>query len=382
MKKRKSFITMAAVVLAFVMTFAMAAPMVVSATAQDDYNAAQAELDRIEKELNSIKSTIKKQEKEKANAQTQINLVKKQLSSLTQQIEQTSEELTQKQLELDEKKVDIHETDELFKSRLKAMYIQRNGNMMATVLAVDSFSEMLTAANTLQSISAADTALLKQLNEEKAEIERVEAEIQAKLDDLEKSRETQQAKQTELATLLKRVNSELSTSEAQEKAAQSAYEEAKKIRDNAAAELEEEYKANGGLDGYVGGNWKWPVPTNRYVSSYYGYRNIFGYQEFHTGIDIPAPEKTPIIASNSGVVTTARYASTGYGNRVIIDHGGGYKTLYAHCYSLNVKVGDYVSQGDVIAYVGSTGLSTGNHLHFEIRENDVTVNPYPYIKNN
>ena len=382
MKKRKNLVTLAAFMLVFVMAIAVVSPIVVSATAQDDYNAAQAELDKIEKELNSIKNTVKKQQKEKTNAQTQINLVKKQLASLTEQIEQTSEELTQKQLELDEKKVDIHETDELFKSRLKAMYIQRNGSMMATILAVDTFSEMLTAANTLQSISAADTALLKKLNEEKAEIEKVEAEIQTKLDELEKSREAQQAKQTELAALLKKVNNQLSESEAQEKATQVAYDQAKTVRDAAAKELEEEYKANGGLDGYVGGTWKWPVPTNRYVSSYYGYRNIFGYQEFHTGIDIPAPERTPIIASNSGIVTTARYASTGYGNRVIIDHGGGYKTLYAHCYSLNVKVGDYVKQGDVIAYVGSTGMSTGNHLHFEIRENDVTVNPYPYIKNN
>lgn len=382
MKNRKRTVTMAAVVLAFVMAFAVAMPVVANATAQDDYNAAQAELDKIEKELNSIKSTIKKQEKEKANAQTQVNLVKKQLASLTEQIEQTSEELTQKQLELDEKKVAIYETDELFKSRLKAMYIQRNGNMVATVLAVNTFSEMLTAANTLQSISAADTALLQKLNEEKAEIERVEAEIQQKLDDLNASREAQQAKQTELAALLKKVNSQLSQSEAQEAAAQEAYKEAKAARDAAAAELEAEYKASGGLDGYVGGTWKWPVPTNRYVSSHYGYRNIFGYREFHTGIDIPAPQGTPIIASNSGVVTTARYASTGYGNRVIVDHGGGYKTLYAHCNSLNVKVGDYVNQGDVIAYVGTTGMSTGNHLHFEIRENDVTVNPYPYIKDN
>lgn len=382
MKNKKGLISAVAAVLVLVMLFSMALPIVAGATAQEDYNAAQEELDRIEKELNSIKSTIKKQETEKANAQTQINLVKKQLSSLNEQIETTSEELTQKQLELDEKKVAIYETDELFKSRLKAMYIQRSGNMVATVLAVETFSEMLTAANTLQSISAADTALLKKLNEEKAEIERVEAEIQQKLDELEASREAQQSKQAELASLLQTVNSQLSASEAQEAAAQVAYEEAKRVRDAAAAELEEEYKQNGGLDGYVGGTWKWPVPTNRYVSSYYGYRNIFGYREFHTGIDIPAPEGTPIIASNSGVVTTARYASTGYGNRVIIDHGGGYKTLYAHCYSLNVKVGDYVNQGDVIAYVGSTGMSTGNHLHFEIRENDVTVNPYPYVKDN
>ena len=74
------------------------------------------------------------------------------------------------------------------------------------------------------------------------------------------------------------------------------------------------------------------------------------------------------------------YQSTGYGNRIIVDHGGGYKSLYAHCSSLAVKVGDYVVQGDTIAYVGSTGLSTGNHLHFEIRVNDQYVDPTPYVR--
>ena len=382
MNIKRSLISILTIMLAFALVFSAAVPVRVNANAQDDYNAAQAELDRIEKELSSIKNTIKKQEKEKANAQTQVNLVKQQINSLTLQIAETTSNLTAKQEELDQKKLDIQETDQLFKSRLKAMYIQRSSNMMAAVLAVDTFSEVMTAANTLQNISQADTTLLKKLNDEKAEIERVEAEIQAELDALEASKKQQESKQSELAALLQKVNSQLSESEAKESAAEAAYTEAKAARDAAAAELEAEFKQNGGLDGYVGGTWRWPVPTNRYVSSHYGYRNIFGYREFHTGIDIPAPGGTPIIASNSGVVTTARYASTGYGNRVIIDHGGGYKTLYAHCQSLNVTVGQYVNQGDVIGYVGTTGMSTGNHLHFEIRINDATVNPYPYIKNN
>lgn len=382
MNIKRSLISILTIMLAFALVFSAAVPVRVNANVQDDYNAAQAELDRIEKELSSIKNTIKKQEKEKANAQTQVNLVKQQINSLTLQIAETTSNLTAKQEELDQKKLDIQETDQLFKSRLKAMYIQRSSNMMAAVLAVDTFSEVMTAANTLQNISQADTTLLKKLNDEKAEIERVEAEIQAELDALEASKKQQESKQSELAALLQKVNSQLSESEAKESAAEAAYTEAKAARDAAAAELEAEFKQNGGLDGYVGGTWRWPVPTNRYVSSHYGYRNIFGYREFHTGIDIPAPGGTPIIASNSGVVTTARYASTGYGNRVIIDHGGGYKTLYAHCQSLNVTVGQYVNQGDVIGYVGTTGMSTGNHLHFEIRINDATVNPYPYIKNN
>mgnify|MGYP006395763021 CR=1 FL=1 len=98
-----------------------------------------------------------------------------------------------------------------------------------------------------------------------------------------------------------------------------------------------------------------------------------------TGIDIPAPRNTNIIASNSGFVTTATYSNSGYGNRVIIDHGGGYKTLYAHCNSLNVKVGDFVAQGDVIAFVGTTGLSTGNHLHFEYLINGKNYDPLDYV---
>ena len=382
MKKGKNWIAFIAVALAFVLAVSLAMPVTVKADAQSDYDKAQAELDKIEKELESIKNTIKKQEQEQINAQTQVTLVKQQISALNTQIAQTSEELSQQQAELDQKKVDIHNTDELFKKKLKAMYIRRNGNMIATVLAVDTFSEMLTAVNTLQTISKADTALLQQLNEEKAEIERVEAEIQQKLESLETSRQQQVAKQGELAGLLQKVNDQLSESEAQEAAAQIAYENAKEVRDAAAKALEEEFKANGDVGEYVGGEWRWPVPSSRWVSSHYGYRNIFGYREFHTGVDIPAGYGQAIIASNSGIVTTATYANYGYGNRVIIDHGGDQKTLYAHCSSLNVNVGDYVNQGDVIAYIGSTGMSTGNHLHFEIRIGGQTVDPYPYIKDN
>ena len=378
MKNRKEWLAITSLVMAIIMTLSIAvAPISVSANARDEYESAQAELNRIESQLSTIKDTKLKQQQEQKNAQSQLNLVKTQLNSLNTQIAELSEELAVKQAELDDKK-----TDELFKSKLKAMYIRRNGNMVATALAVNSFSEMLTAVNTLTNISQADTSLLEKLNKEKKEIEEAEAEIEEKLAALEESKELQQSKQSQYANLLQKVNQQLSETQANEAAAQVAYEEAKKKRDDAATELEKEFAASGNLDSFVGGSWKWPVPTNRYVSSHYGYRNIFGYKEFHTGIDIPAPRNTNIIASNSGFVTTATYSNSGYGNRVIIDHGGGYKTLYAHCNSLNVKVGDFVAQGDVIAFVGTTGLSTGNHLHFEIRKDGSTVDPYPYIKNN
>jgi murein DD-endopeptidase MepM/ murein hydrolase activator NlpD len=257
-----------------------------------------------------------------------------------------------------------------------------SGNSLSAILGVTSFSALSTSIDTIQRISISDTNLLAKLAIEKQEIERIESEIKVELENLELDKQTQETKQQELNTLLGKINTELSTITQQESSVQKEYDNAKAERDAAKAELEKEFAANGGVGDYVGGEWRWPVPTHRYVSSYYGYRNIFGYREFHTGIDIPAPSRTPIIASNSGIVTTAAYAASGYGNRVIVDHGGGYKTLYAHCYSLNVKVGQYVKQGDVIAYVGTTGMSTGNHLHFEIRVNNQYVNPYPYIKGN
>jgi len=376
----KKLIRIISAVLVVLMVATAIIPVVTSANAKEDYEQAQAELEKIEKELNSIKDTKKKQQQEKASTQKQVNLVKSQLATLSAQIEETTAALSEKQAELDAKKVEIYETDELFKSKLKAMYIRRSGNMVATALAVDTFSEMLTAVNTLTNISIADTALLEKLDKEKKEIEKVEAEIEAQLASLEESRTKQQNKQTELATLLQKQNTQLSQTEAQEAAAQAAYEDAKAARDAAQEELRKEFAASGGLDGYVGGTWMWPVPGYTSISSGYGYRNIFGYREFHTGIDIPAGYGTPIKASNSGVVTVASYQSTGYGNRVIVDHGGGYKTLYAHCSSLAIKVGDYVAKGDTIAYVGSTGLSTGNHLHFEIRINDQYTDPTPYVR--
>ncbi len=376
----KKLTTILAAVTVIIMVVTVLIPVSTSANAKEEYEQAQSQLEQIEKELNSIKNEKDKQEKEKASTQKQINLVKNQLSALAKQIDETTVALAAKQAELDAKKVEIYETDELFKSKLKAMYIRRSGNMVATVLAVDSFSEMLTAVNTLTNISQADTALLEDLNREKMEIEKVEAEIAAQLEALEASRAKQQNKQTELAGLLQKVNANLSETEAQQAAAEAAYADAKAKRDAAQEELRKEFGQSGGLDGFVGGGWMWPVPGYSRISSGYGYRNIFGYNEFHTGIDIPAGYGTPIKASNSGVVTVASYQSTGYGNRIIVDHGGGYKSLYAHCSSLAVKAGDYVVKGDTIAYVGSTGLSTGNHLHFEIRVNDKHTDPTPYVR--
>ena len=141
-------------------------------------------------------------------------------------------------------------------------------------------------------------------------------------------------------------------------------------------------------DTYVGGEWIWPVPSNGYISSGFGWRTLYGVRDNHIGIDIstgwvegkwPYINGQPIVAANSGVVTKAQYGTTGYGRYIIIDHGGNNFTLYGHCSTLKVGVGDYVQQGQTIATVGSTGNSTGPHLHFEIRLNGTPVDPAPLV---
>ena len=133
----------------------------------------------------------------------------------------------------------------------------------------------------------------------------------------------------------------------------------------------------------MGGVMKWPVPGHTRVSSEYGNRlhPILKTNRFHSGIDIPAPTGTNIIAAGSGTVAFAG-TQGGYGRTVILDHGGGIMTLYAHNSQLLVSEGQQVTQGTVIAKAGSTGMSTGPHLHFEVRENGKYVDPNPWIGRN
>jgi len=383
MNKRKFFIAFFAVTMSFIMIFGLLHPIIASANAQSDFNDAQQKLNDINNEIASLKDKKKQQQAKKNNAKTQINLVKNQISALNKDIKETNEQLAEKQRQLEQKKADILRTDTLFKERLKAMYIMRSGGTLSTVLAVDSFSELLTAADTLQRISVADTRLLKYLDEEKKNIEAEEAEIQEQLNALVEKQGTLENKQAELAGYMQTLDTQLSETAARQKAAEETQADVYAEYLAAKQALEAEFGSSGNTS-YVGGEWIWPVPSNRHISSPFGWRTLYGKPDNHIGIDIstgsgPRIYNKPIVASNSGVVTKAVNGIYGYGRYIIIDHGGNNFTLYGHCNSLAVNVGDYVTQGQTIAYVGSTGNSTGPHLHFEIRLNGTPVDPAPLV---
>ena len=219
MKNKKFFVNAFCFLMACVLCVGLLHPIVASAGAKEDYRAAQERLDKINKEIANLKDTHSKQEKEKKNAQTQINLVKKQISILNSDIKTANNDLLAKQQELENKKTEIAETDRLFKDRLRAMYIMRSGGTLSTILAVDSFSQLLTATDTLQRISVADTDLLKELDLQKKEIEKEEVAIQERLNALVEKQGTLETKQNELAGLMKTLDDKLSETEAKQEAA-------------------------------------------------------------------------------------------------------------------------------------------------------------------
>ncbi|MEG2192406.1 MAG: peptidoglycan DD-metalloendopeptidase family protein [Oscillospiraceae bacterium] len=383
MKNKKSAFKFISLCLAALLCVGVFAPIGVSADTKDEYLEAQQKLDAINKEISALRNQKQKQQAEMKNAQTQINLVKRQITILNTEIKNTGEALMKKQQELEQKRLDIKDTDELFKERLKAMYIMRSGGTLSTVLSVESFSELLTATDTLQRISVADTQLLKLLDEQKKQIEVEEAQIQEELEKLEAKQKSLQSKQTELAGLLQRINTKLSSTDAATEVASQTQEQIYKDYVEAKEAMEAEF-GEGSTDGFVGGDWIWPVPSNSNISSPFGWRTLFGKPDNHIGIDIssgsgPYISGKPIVASNAGRVKKAVISNRGYGNHIIIDHGGNNFTLYGHCSSLAVSTGQYVTQGQTIGYVGSTGNSTGAHLHFEIRLNGTPVDPAPLV---
>ncbi len=375
-------------IMAGIMLLTLLLPLFVfkAETAEEEYNRLQRELNAIQTELSEIRSSKTKQTEVAEAAKKQVAIIEAQISALARAIQETEEMLAEKEEQLALKKTQLFETEELFKQRLRAMYMMRGTSALATLLSVDSFSEYLTANETLRRVSVADTELLKRIEAEKQEIEKAEEEILATLKELEKEQAAMEVKRKEYAEKLQAANATISSLEAERQATQQVYDATFQQYLAAKAQVENEFTGSDGE--YVGGEWMWPVPGyygRSYVSSPYGYRTWDnGYTEFHNGIDIArgpqgSIQGAAIVASNAGYVLRAKYNAGGYGYYVMIDHGGGVYSLYGHCSSYIVSVGQYVAQGQTIAYVGSTGRSTGPHLHFEIRMNGSTVNPAPLL---
>ncbi len=354
-------------------------------TAQQKYKELEKQLAELNEAIEELEDKTSEVTQQKNALNQQISILQEQISLLQQDIAQQQADIAAKQQEIDATRIEMADTEELFRHRIRSLYMMRTDGILTTVLGANTYAEALTAADTLQRITKADTQLLDTLTQQKATLEQEEAAQQVILSELQVNQTALEGKQQALATSLVKTNSTLTMLEAQqelaEKEQKALYEQYKAAKEAAEAEIR---VTSNKIKEYVGGQFGWPVPGYYTISSSFGWRVLYGEDDYHTGVDITGTYAgqiagAEIVAANDGYVTVAKYGTTGYGVCVYVDHGGGYITRYGHCSSLAVSAGDYVTKGQVIAYVGSTGNSTGYHLHFEIRQDGTAIDPMQFF---
>lgn len=362
------------------------------------YAVTQDEIDDLEEEKEKIAEKVKVQqdkiealEKEKSDfLELKVALEERNAYTLRQmelnqlQIDYMAEIIEQKSLELAAAVKAEQDQLEKYRTRVRAMEENGSYDLLAIFLNADSLGSLLSAMDDIGEIMDADKKLedeyiaARQHSESvKAEYESLKAELDLKQEKLLEEQEALQAQIDETDQMLEELKSSIDEESETLEGFQKAVEEAQAEIDRLTEELERERRAaiaaSAGATGYSGGtvsgsgNFIWPVSCT-YITSCVGYRYhpISGQWKYHSGMDIGSQYGDSIWASDGGTVCIAG-VNGGYGNCVMIDHGNGYYTLYGHMSSIAVSVNQTVSQGQVIGYVGSTGYSTGPHLHFEIR---------------
>lgn len=383
-------IVMAVCISAVTMTAILTKSTSVSASSSSDKIAAlEDEAKKLESSVNSLNNKLSSAKKNHSSLKEQQAILAEQRKSIERQISIYEEkivlvnkEITVKEKEIAAKELEIQKNEDEFAQRVRGMYMTNmSQTTLNAILSSDSFSQLLSRAKILKSVSESDTNLIKTLSNEKKLLETAKADIVKTKEDLVNSKTSLALKEKSLALSYSQNQSLLTDAEL----AQKKYVE--ELQKNAAAikaindQIDQIIASNTTNDGSLSatGKFLWPVPASHRISDKFGWRILYGQKNYHYGLDIPAAKGTNIVAADSGRVIAVNKVSTGYGWHVIIDHGNGYATLYGHCSRIDVKVGQVVKRGEVIAGVGTTGNSTGNHLHIGIKYNNVWQDPLKYI---
>ncbi len=387
MGKQSLFVKIMAIValVAFVFVSLISAFPAMIANAE----TAQEKIDSSLKKQKEIKDQISEAEVRKKSALEVYNEIDKDVTTLQAKVDSINADVDSSQAKIDEKDEELkkakEECDRQYEDyceRARVLLQKGTVSYLEVLINSTSFADFITRISLVKEISAYDNAKLNELKEYAVEIEELKKELEAenkRLVGLKDEADTQMAALKSKQDESKKVLDEIMADIAQ-------YEKALKAQEAAEAAAREEIRrltmpsASSAQTVYTGGRFAWPS-TSTYVTSSYGTRThpVTGQVKTHTGLDIGAAMGTNIFAAADGTVLVSGWNAGGYGNYVVIDHGGGLTTLYAHCSSLNVSAGQKVSRGQVIAKCGSTGMSTGPHLHFEVLQNGAHTNPSAYL---
>lgn len=339
---------------------------------QDQIQQSHEELEQVQSQLSENLLQIEQLDEK-------IRTSENEIEKLNEQVETLQEEIANIQAQLDVAQKNYDKQKEIMETRLVAIYEAGNTKYLEVLLNSSNISEFLSNYYLISEMTRVDKELLNDIETEKKQIE----DSKQELEENKKTLAEALKKQTKEGTILQNTKAlrqnYIAKLSDEEKAKQAKIDEMTEQYESVNNQILE--LAVQGLDSvYIGGELAWPVPGYNKITSNYGMRvhPITGQYKLHTGVDIGAPMGAEFVAANDGIVIKAEY-NTAYGNMVILDHGGGISTLYAHGTDILVTVGQTVKKNEPILKVGSTGYSTGPHAHFEVRINGVVTDPLPYI---
>ena len=359
---------------------------------QSNLSAAQAMKKELENAKTALTGDVVELDSQMSEVSNDLLEVQNLLDTKEAELEKTTKELAQA-------KIDVEKQYEDMKLRIKFMYENGTMSYIQILLSSGSFSELLNKAEYIEQVSEYDRNMLQTYQDNRDKITRLEKDLKDQKEVLEQVKGDVEAKQTEMAGLISDKQTEIEGYESDIQNKEEAIKEYEAMiaeQDSTIKALEASVAAakakrtqmtvsdnsTNAADQphYGGGAFVLPAPSYTRISDDYGYRThpILGIQKFHSGVDMAAPSGSSILAAADGTVVAATYNAT-MGNYVMIDHGNGLYTIYMHASALYVSSGQSVSAGSTIAAVGSTGRSTGAHLHFSVRQNGSYVSPWNYL---
>lgn len=376
------------------------------AVTSESIREKEREIEKAKEQVSGLKSNLTdveklKQELEqsKSDLTAYVQQLDGQLADIQEKIAQYNTLITEKEEEIEETTQDLEaavaqqeEQYAAMKKRIQFMYERSDSFYMETLFGSDSISGIVNRADYIEALSRYDREKLDEYVETRKYVELCKEELEAEKEVLDEAKEAVKQEEASVNSLIGEKEAQIvsvSGDIANKEAAIKEYEEMIAQENAEIAALEKavaEEKArleaeNARARIYNGGMFAWPCPGYKRISDEYGNRihPILGTQQFHNGLDMAAPSGTAILAAYDGDVVAAAYSGS-MGNYIMIDHGSGLYTIYMHCSALYVSKGQSVSKGQNIAAVGSTGRSTGPHLHFSVRLNGNYVSPWNYLQ--